>query len=104
MTAPAQLRSSVRSSVTFACACLLGVLTVVYVPMGRRHCFLLSITGPSPLATADLSIAIFYNIANSSIDAARGKHDIVGGMAAGAVSGAVFKASGKSPTYGHFRG
>lgn len=64
--------------------------------------FSLSLTGPTPLATADLSIAIFYNIANSSIDAARGKHDIVGGMAAGAVSGAVFKASGKSPTYGRF--
>lgn len=40
--------------------------------------------------------AIFYNIANSSIDAARGKHDVYGGMAAGAVSGAIFKASGES--------
>jgi hypothetical protein len=38
--------------------------------------------------------ALFYNGVNSSIDAFRGHHDIMGGMAAGAISGAMFKATG----------
>jgi len=38
-------------------------------------------------------LALFYNGVNSSIDAFRGHHDIMGGMAAGAISGAMFKAT-----------
>lgn len=35
-----------------------------------------------------------YNGINSSIDAFRGKHDTAGSMAAGAVTGALFKSTG----------
>lgn len=38
--------------------------------------------------------ALVYNGVNSSIDAARGKHDILGSMAAGAVTGALYKSTG----------
>lgn len=37
-----------------------------------------------------------YNGVNSSIDAVRGKHDIMGSMAAGAVTGALFRSTGMS--------
>jgi import inner membrane translocase subunit TIM23 len=36
-----------------------------------------------------------YNGVNSFIDAMRGKHDIFGSMGAGAVTGALFKSTGK---------
>jgi import inner membrane translocase subunit TIM23 len=39
-------------------------------------------------------IALLYNGVNSSIDAMRGKHDTMGSMAAGAVTGALFKSTG----------
>ncbi|UZJ51339.1 hypothetical protein CBS101457_000659 [Exobasidium rhododendri] len=38
-------------------------------------------------------IALIYNIADASIDAARGKHDMAGSIAAGGISGALFKAT-----------
>ena len=37
-----------------------------------------------------------YNGVNSSIDAMRGKHDTMGSMAAGALTGAIFKSTGSS--------
>lgn len=40
-------------------------------------------------------LAIFYNIANSSMDAFRGKHDALNSMAAGAISGALYKSTGE---------
>jgi hypothetical protein len=43
------------------------------------------------------STALIYNGINSSIDAARGKHDIYGSMTAGAITGAVFKSTGMCP-------
>jgi import inner membrane translocase subunit TIM23 len=39
-------------------------------------------------------LALLYNGVNSSIDAMRGKHDILGSMGAGAVTGALFKSTG----------
>lgn len=36
-------------------------------------------------------VALIYNIADASIDAARGKHDMAGSIAAGGISGALFK-------------
>jgi len=41
-------------------------------------------------------IALIYNIVDASIDAARGKHDMAGSIAAGGVSGALFKCTGES--------
>lgn len=41
-----------------------------------------------------LFLALLYNGVNSSIDAMRGKHDILGSMGAGAVTGALFKSTG----------
>lgn len=38
--------------------------------------------------------ALLYNGVNSSIDAFRGEHDSMGSMAAGAVTGALFKSTG----------
>ncbi|KAF8603776.1 Tim17-domain-containing protein [Ceratobasidium sp. AG-I] len=38
-------------------------------------------------------IALVYNILNSSIDAWRGKHDAWGSMAAGGISGAIYKST-----------
>ncbi|KIJ55349.1 hypothetical protein M422DRAFT_141921, partial [Sphaerobolus stellatus SS14] len=38
-------------------------------------------------------MALGYNAINSSIDGVRGKHDIWGGMAAGAVTGALYKST-----------
>jgi mitochondrial import inner membrane translocase subunit TIM23 len=35
-----------------------------------------------------------YNGVNSSIDSIRGKHDILGSMGAGGITGAVFKSTG----------
>lgn len=40
-------------------------------------------------------VALIYNIADASIDAARGKHDLLGSVAAGGISGAVFKCTGE---------
>jgi hypothetical protein len=49
-------------------------------------------------ASADrfLPPALFYNGVNSSIDAYRGKHDTYGAIAAGALSGVIYKATGTS--------
>ncbi len=38
--------------------------------------------------------ALMYNGVNSTIDALRGKHDSMGSMAAGALTGAIFKTTG----------
>ncbi|CAE6401000.1 unnamed protein product [Rhizoctonia solani] len=38
-------------------------------------------------------IALMYNVLNSSIDAWRGKHDVWGSMAAGGISGAIYKST-----------
>ncbi|KAF8582730.1 Tim17-domain-containing protein [Ramaria rubella] len=38
-------------------------------------------------------MALVYNVINSSIDSFRGKHDIFGGMAAGGLTGALYKSS-----------
>ncbi|WWD21989.1 hypothetical protein CI109_106477 [Kwoniella shandongensis] len=38
-------------------------------------------------------LAIFYNLANSSFDAIRGKHDAANAMAAAALSGAIYKST-----------
>ncbi|KXN81543.1 Mitochondrial import inner membrane translocase subunit tim23 [Leucoagaricus sp. SymC.cos] len=38
-------------------------------------------------------MALVYNAINSSIDAARGKHDTLGSMSAGALTGALFKST-----------
>ena len=40
------------------------------------------------------SLALVYNAINSSIDHARGKHDVLGSMAAGGISGALYKSTG----------
>jgi hypothetical protein len=40
-------------------------------------------------------IALMYNAVNSTIDAVRGEHDFAGGMAAAAISGAIFKSTGE---------
>jgi import inner membrane translocase subunit TIM23 len=40
-------------------------------------------------------VALIYNIADASIDAARGKHDMGGSIAAGGISGALFKCTGE---------
>jgi len=39
--------------------------------------------------------ALGYNGINSTIDAVRGKHDTFGSMAAGALTGALFKSTGE---------
>ncbi|KAJ7050538.1 Tim17-domain-containing protein [Mycena amicta] len=38
-------------------------------------------------------LALVYNAVNSSIDAARGKHDIFGSMGAGGITGALYKST-----------
>ncbi|CDH11000.1 probable Mitochondrial import inner membrane translocase subunit TIM23 [Zygosaccharomyces bailii ISA1307] len=38
-------------------------------------------------------LALMYNLVNSSIDTFRGKHDTVGSVGAGAITGALFKSS-----------
>lgn len=38
-------------------------------------------------------MALAYNIINSSIDSFRGKHDVWGGMAAGGLTGAIYKST-----------
>lgn len=40
-----------------------------------------------------------YNGINSSIDAMRGKHDILGSMGAGGLTGALFKSTGARVTF-----
>lgn len=39
--------------------------------------------------------ALVYNAINSSIDSMRGKHDTLGSMSAGALTGALYKSTGK---------
>lgn len=39
---------------------------------------------------------------NSSIDAARGKHDILGSVSAGAITGALYKSTGNIFTFNFF--
>ncbi len=57
------------------------------------------VLGPS-ISLADapsqliVSIALVYNGVNSSIDSARGKHDILGSMGAGGLTGALYKSTG----------
>ena len=46
--------------------------------------------------TESVSSALVYNAINSTIDGIRGKHDSYGSMAAGALSGALFKSTGES--------
>ena len=41
-------------------------------------------------------VAIFYNLTNSSLDSARGRHDVWNSMAAAAASGAIYKSTGRS--------
>lgn len=40
-------------------------------------------------------LALFYNAVNATIDSYRGQHDLAGGLAAGAISGALFRAPGE---------
>lgn len=47
------------------------------------------------MLTDDILLALIYNAINSSMDHYRGKHDAYGGMAAGALTGALFKSTGK---------
>ncbi len=44
------------------------------------------------------ALAIFYNLTNSSLDYARGQHDVFNSIGAAAASGAVFKATGEYHT------
>ena len=46
-------------------------------------------------------LALVYNGINSSIDSFRGKHDIAGSMAAGALTGALYKSTGMVGFRGH---
>lgn len=48
--------------------------------------FLFRLMGPST--------ALVYNGINSTIDGIRGEHDLVGSMAAGALTGALYKSTG----------
>jgi import inner membrane translocase subunit TIM23 len=48
--------------------------------------------------------ALVYNAINSSIDAFRGKHDTLGSMVAGAMTGALYKSSGASSPRSACRG
>jgi import inner membrane translocase subunit TIM23 len=41
------------------------------------------------------TIALIYNVADATIDGIRGKHDMAGSIAAGGMSGALFKATGE---------
>ena len=41
-------------------------------------------------------LALVYNSLNSTIDYARGEHDTMGSMAAGALTGALYKCTGRS--------
>jgi import inner membrane translocase subunit TIM23 len=47
----------------------------------------------------DADLALVYNAINSTIDATRGKHDTFGSMAAGAVTGALYKSTGESARF-----
>jgi hypothetical protein len=49
---------------------------------------------PTRFADLDGFQALVYNGINSSIDAFRGKHDIMGSMAAGGATGALYKSTG----------
>jgi mitochondrial import inner membrane translocase subunit TIM23 len=40
------------------------------------------------------SLALVYNAINSSIDHWRGRHDIIGSMTAGGITGAIYKSTG----------
>lgn len=60
-----------------------GVLGPFGFPLHKHLCIL------------TLSLALVYNGVNSSIDAARGKHDILGSVSAGAITGALYKSTGK---------
>ena len=42
-------------------------------------------------------VALIYNAVNSSIDGMRGKHDAWGSIAAGGLTGAIYKCTGLSP-------
>ena len=58
----------------------LGIETNLATTLRRSCCF---------------DLALIYNGINSSIDAWRGKHDSWGSMAAGGITGALFKSTGK---------
>ena len=51
------------------------------------------------LHSAPTLAALGYNGINSTIDAVRGKHDAFGSMAAGAITGALFKSTGEQYSY-----
>lgn len=42
-----------------------------------------------------LTTAIYYNIINSSLDAARDRHDIANSIAAGSLAGGIYKCTGE---------
>jgi hypothetical protein len=46
-------------------------------------------------------LALVYNAINSTIDSFRGKHDTFGGMAAGAITGALYKSTGRDSRLHH---
>lgn len=62
-----------------------GVLGRLTTPLAISFCSPLTICHP----------ALAYNGINSTIDGVRGKHDTLGSMAAGALTGALYKSSGK---------
>lgn len=53
---------------------------------------------PPEITRFSLSTALVYNAINSSIDAARGRHDTLGSMTAGALTGALYKSTGNEFT------
>ncbi len=64
------------------------------------------VLGPSYQSTDIISysyttpcIALVYNGVNSSIDAMRGKHDILGSMGAGGITGVLYKSTGTQFTF-----
>jgi import inner membrane translocase subunit TIM23 len=59
---------------------------------------LVFITQLSPMISdkSHPSLALVYNAINSSIDHWRGRHDIVGSMTAGGITGAIYKSTGQS--------
>lgn len=63
------------------------------------------VMGTSPLGCLIVllyvTVALTYNAINSTVDAFRGKHDIYGSMAAGGLTGALYKSTGSS-IYGTF--
>jgi import inner membrane translocase subunit TIM23 len=55
---------------------------------------LCSVFSPTCLDMTLPSLALVYNAINSSIDHWRGRHDLLGSMAAGGLTGAIYKSTG----------